>query len=405
MFKEFQSLLCPEKGHSVNCHCHRLQAKYGKKLFRCKYTICQPQQTAFNSKSQFDAHCKKHDRPYKCSHSECEFSSIGFASKSQLTKHLDKCHLDTPPRPIHLAQDPDLDEYVPLVSDLIELGRENEIKALSGHFKDVDIAVQKQLIKEAAVSSSLAIVTTLLDAAATSLKRTRIHHEIAFESIKGENLDVLNWAGPRVFIEVHLEDGSSRKLQEIMQLGVNSDSTEIFHMWKKHFLHNRPKQFAYVAHWDMISSVKDPLKQERLAKLWKEREFRASLAGHAEESQLGSTFRKVVSRTYSVVMAKGLLELGVDVDFKEPGSGQKTALHECATKTSKKAAKMTQFLLLSGADPNAVVETRPGPTGPNIYIRTPASEPGAQMIKTHLGMTWDELVNWAKEQRQLGVPK
>lgn len=211
--KEFESLLCPGPTHTANCSCRNLQGHYGEKLFRCKYTICQPQQTAFESKSQSEAHCKKHDRPYKCTHSMCEFSSIGFASKSQLDKHLGKCHLDAPLRPIQLTGNPDQDEYVPLVSDLIHMGKESEIRALSGYFKNLDIAVQKRLIKDAAMSAPLSIVITLLQSAAPRLKRTHIHHEIAFESIKGENLDVLDWAGPRVFTERHLQDSNSRRLQ------------------------------------------------------------------------------------------------------------------------------------------------------------------------------------------------
>lgn len=94
-------------------------------------------------------------------------------------------------------------------------------------------------------------------------------------------------------------------------------------------------------------------------------------------------------------MAKSLLELGVDVDFKEQGPGQRTALHESATKTTKEAAEMIQFLLLSGADPNG----NSAPSGSGQIPRIPALEKGAQNISQHLGMTWDELIDWSKGKR------
>ncbi|KAJ5826600.1 hypothetical protein N7447_003363 [Penicillium robsamsonii] len=65
-----------------------------------------------------------------------------------------------------------------------------------------------------------------------------------------------------------------------------------------------------------------------------------------------------------------------------------------AAKKTREAAELMKLLLLAGADPNA------------FHQRTKDSEPkspgmgkGAKQISKWLGMTWDELVKWAAEQR------
>jgi ankyrin repeat protein len=70
-----------------------------------------------------------------------------------------------------------------------------------------------------------------------------------------------------------------------------------------------------------------------------------------------------------------------------------TPLHHAAKKTTTAAAELMKFLLLSGANPNTSALVR----GKTL---TPSMERGARNISKWLGMTWDELVKWAQEDRK-----
>jgi hypothetical protein len=67
------------------------------------------------------------------------------------------CHLHTPPKPIQVIKNPDEDEIVPLLSDMIAMGRIDEVKALSSRFTDLKSDLREGLLQEAAFSGPLQI--------------------------------------------------------------------------------------------------------------------------------------------------------------------------------------------------------------------------------------------------------
>ena len=109
------------------------------------------------------------------------------------------------------------------------------------------------------------------------------------------------------------------------------------------------------------------------------------------------------------MLAKALVECGADADFTGGRATERTPLHVAATKCTAAAAELMKFLLVSGANPDVSVRVGRGlrPVSPNRSRRqyerreerTPSMEKGAQNISKWLNMTWDQLVEWAKEQR------
>lgn len=63
--------------------------------------------------------------------------------------------------------------------------------------------------------------------------------------------------------------------------------------------------------------------------------------------------------------------------------------------------KLVEYLLLSGADPYSEYICTAGKNKGQTTV--PSSEPGAKSISKWLGKTWDELVEWAAEERQKGL--
>ena len=98
----------------------------------------------------------------------------------------------------------------------------------------------------------------------------------------------------------------------------------------------------------------------------------------------------MASSTCSITLAKALIEYGATVDDRR-SSLYLTPLHCAARQTSAAAADLMKMLLFAGADP----EAKAGRAKLRI-----SEEKGAKGISKWLGMSWDELVARAKEERE-----
>jgi ankyrin repeat protein len=121
-----------------------------------------------------------------------------------------------------------------------------------------------------------------------------------------------------------------------------------------------------------------------LAAEWKNRH----LEGVIDKTVVSECLKQVASHSHSVTLGRTLLELGADINYQRLSTSQ-TPLQHATKKSSRKAAQFVKFLLLSGADP--------GITDRKSSI---ADEKGAQNISKWLGMTWEELVEFAKAKRE-----
>jgi hypothetical protein len=304
---------------------------------------------------------------------------------------MENCHPRAPPKPIQIIQNPDEDEIVPLLSDMIAMGMTDEVKALSPRFKDLEIYLRERLVQEAAFSGPLQIFQCLLDQCnleGVSFQRLRLL--CAIESIRGENIEILQWLVPGFYTERKLY---GEKL-DFMHLGANAESTEVFEVWKTYLGTYKWGKLPMITEDRVLQRVKDPVKQERLASALSEQ---ASL-GHLTTYHLSRALKAVASTNCSVTIARVLLDSGAAVDFRSPNSRgtelMKTPLIAAAAKRTMEGAEMMKLLLLAGADPSASYQKKR-----DSEPITAGMEPGAKKISKWLGLTWDELVEWAAEQR------
>lgn len=375
-----------------NCNCPKLKRLYGERLFRCKYYICQSQQISFHTKSAREAHCAVHDRAYKCTHPSCDFSTLGFSSSSECTRHISNCHPKPPLKPIEIIENPDEDELIPLLSDMISMGMTAEVQALYPRLNQLHIDVQQKLVKEAAFSGILHIFQYLFNRCAGqdySLEYFTV--ECILESMKGENIEILKWLIHEHLASEFPHDAGSPVMTPFMETGVNAESAEVFEAWKIHFKSYRHDGGHLIKY--AITTVKDPAKQERLATVLSEQ----ATLGHLTTDDLSNSLKLLVSSTCSVRIAKVLLEHGAVVDFRTSKSNNtsgKTPLMLAAAKRTREGAEMMKLLLLAGADPNALYKRKK-----NTEPKTAGMERGAQNVSKWLGMTWVELVQWAADQR------
>jgi hypothetical protein len=324
---------------------------------------------------------------------------MGFQSQSQYQKHWLRCHQDAAPKPNQPIGDPDDDEIQPLLFDLVTMGKLGEVDRLLPRFRKLPYEVRLELKKLAAFTGSLAMARLLIE---TDNPTDDVWCVVIVESMKGENIEVLSWAAselqPGKFIIAGL-------LTLIHEAAMSSSVAEVLELWEKDFSKLDLRKSPCVVNASLIRAVKSPVPEIRLSTIWKER----ALSGELNMGHLGIALKAVAETTHSIVLAKVLIECGADVNFKRTTlPSKRTPLHAAATKTTVAAAELMKFLLLSGADPNVSAEIKCGAyEGPflgrqRVETRTPSMERGAQNISKWLGMTWDQLVKWAEEQRRKG---
>lgn len=275
------------------------------------------------------------------------------------------------------------------------MGKVDEVNRLLSRFLKLPDVVKEELRKLAAFSGPLAMVQLLTK---DHDEDRNILSETIFESMKGENIEVLSWYAPKW----RYEDSPWRHDELIRESAMSSSSAEVFEIWEKYL--SKTKDNERVPILDYIRCVKAPMQEIRFVRLLKEE---VSL-GKFSKTELGAALKIVADSTCSIVVAKALVEYGADVNFKRTTrASERTPLHVAATKTTLAAAELMKFLLLSGADPtvSAVVKRgkEPGRRRGRFLgeeTRTPSMERGAQNISKWLGMTWDQLVKWAEEQRK-----
>ncbi|KAF3764536.1 hypothetical protein M406DRAFT_223500, partial [Cryphonectria parasitica EP155] len=114
------------------------------------------------------------------------------------------------------------------------------------------------------------------------------------------------------------------------------------------------------------------------------------------------TLRNVADICCSIPLAAFLLKQGADVNAQHDPK-QLTALQRVAKQTSIEGAKMMEFLLLNGADPELNKAEQEIDKGKFGILLVPAQkirdEKGAKNIQKWLRKTWDELVEETKQIR------
>ncbi|PQE19337.1 Nacht domain protein [Rutstroemia sp. NJR-2017a BVV2] len=107
------------------------------------------------------------------------------------------------------------------------------------------------------------------------------------------------------------------------------------------------------------------------------------------KQNLGRSLADVAQSSCSVRLATLLIEAGANVDYRRSGRYM-TPLHYAARKTSVEAAELMKFLLQRGADPEVTAGEEE---------RRLQEEEGPKGISKWLGISWNELVEQTKKER------
>ncbi|CVL05439.1 uncharacterized protein FMAN_10739 [Fusarium mangiferae] len=401
--RKLKSLLCSGSKHTKDCYCSEIQKHYGPAVNICPFLSCRFHQFPLRNRDLRDKHIRQHERPFKCAVETCEYSTLGFCSRGQLEQHRVQYHQR--PTELHIPGDLDTLQHENLNSLVMEYIMRDEVQemerilpsiisrwasqsAFRSSFEGLlashgSVAMARLILSERPLiddpSSLIDDPSSLID---DPFCKSFVPH-----AIKSCNITVVEWVfsnGVIALLESRVVE--SRFLPEILA----SDSIEIFNIWRNYALSFGSTDTIFSPR--LASSKLSPVVELQVASLWIEQYRLGNVLGGNSSLVLNW----LASGNCSIVLAKALVACGADVNFGRKGSCWLT-LHQALRKTSAEAADLVKYLLLSGADPHASITRRSGKNkGQTVF---PSSMPGVKGIFKWLGKTWDELVEWAAEER------
>ena len=186
------------------------------------------------------------------------------------------------------------------------------------------------------------------------------------------------------------------KLEEF-RLGCEINVDADYEAWKQHAESRRKKSQVpygqrFIRHALLETARGDPDNEAFILLLWE----RINLTKALSKAYLGDALLSVAGTCCSVKLAKYLIDAGAPIDHRRRDK-YFTPLHRAATQNNSEAAELVRFLLGLGADPAAFATSIPGH---GSKVRRIRDEAGAKGISKWLGMSWDDLVEKTKAERQ-----
>lgn len=389
IYIQFDGLLCKRIKHEGNCNCKSLERHYGRRPFKCDVLGCSFRRHGFATKALRDSHIKHHDRPWKCAVQSCEYAEMGFLSRRMKDEHVESNHQESKPQARFLQSNPDVDELQPLFFDLIRLDKVDEVKSILNHFGRLKVNVQEELENFVASSGSASMAQVLCNGSYRRITK------YCTSSIEALNFETLRYFLSKINEKAIDYLTFKRFLQAILQSG----SLEIFKECENYIINSLLKKGetgqtlmpTCVSVEVIRTTAKNPDREHFLLSIW------AALGmGDKNErfwKRQSEGLRNVARTTCSLVLAKPLLENGAEVDFTITNGNSPTPLHQAARHDSPQAAELMKFFLYNGANPELCPQYR------KIKI---SDEKGPRNISKWIGMSWDELVEMVKVDRERG---
>lgn len=391
---QIDRLFCNRKKHEENCNCTSLKPYYGQRPFKCDILGCSFRRHGFPTKVLRDSHVKHHDRPWKCDVQSCEYAEIGFLSRRMKDEHLDSNHQEAKSQAELLPSNLDVDEIQPLFFDLIRLDKVELVKSNLNHFKKLSEPVQKELVKQVAASGSASMAQVLCDE--TIIKPTYLNLLKLWDiSIESMNLETRKWFISRINLESVPHYWGIYEIEPPLITALQSGSLEIFQECKKKLLEiyfYDPANFigAFTSEGTIRATDRNIDREHLLLSLWADLDMSINHANFRKE--VGIALENVAFTTCSLVLAKALLEYGAEIDYRAKGS-LRTPLYCAARHNTPQAAEFLKFLLYHGAHPTC---------GGTYRGFTISRLKGAKHIAKWVGMSWAELVEKIKLDRERG---
>ncbi|KAF5530924.1 nacht domain-containing protein [Fusarium mexicanum] len=385
-----QSLLCNGSKHANDCHCSDIQKHYGLSVNRCPFVSCHFHRFCFRSITLRDEHIRRHDRPFKCAVETCEYATIGFTYRRQLEHHRAQYHRR--PTELKLPGNIDILQLEDIKSLLMEYIMRDEVQ-------EVERILPSIITRWSSESTFISSFEGLL-ASHGSVAMARIFGEklllgyiclrepFVAHAIRNHNIPLVEWAFSKGIIKLPGYSETSF-LSEI----IVSNSIELFDIWRNCALSSGfGKLMAFSP--GLLERKWSPVIESEMASSWIEQ----YTLGNVPRKTASERLRQLASGNCSLVLAEALVACGADVNYNSTkGSTALRPLNHAIRKTTAEAAYLVKYLLLSGADPHVKVICPSGKKKGQAIV--PSLEPGAKCISKWLGKTWDELVEWAAEER------
>lgn len=338
---------------------------------------------------------KHHDRSWKCSIQDCEYAKGGFLSRKMRDDH-HRDHKENGPEAIPHGDNLDADEIQPLLFDLVKADDVDGVRNLLDQFKTLPREIQQAIREYAASVGSIEMFDLLQPLNQNFFDTFR-------SSIRVANIEVFKHLVSRCsnFSQHGLsfsQHGLSFSYSEILAKILTSDSEEFFEEWEKYLDEECKKlttSVSYASNYTNPRVIRAtaglPGRENLLISVWE----KIGILKELNHRDLGSAVISVASTTCSVKLAKYFIDHGAKVDFRR-NEFYLTPLHHAARQNSAAAAEMMKYLLEQGANPELNCARA------SLKIR---DEKGAKGIARWLGMSWDELVEKTKEEREKAVGK
>lgn len=393
---ETDSLLnCAAPEHDSSCRCGVIRRYYGKRPFKCSFSYCQFRREGFESRAARISHQRYHDRPWKCSVPNCAFVEGGFLSRKMRDDHLNRFHQEQGPN-----QDSDVLQSSPgevkeLLFDLVQANNFEAVKALLPSFRKLDWAVQDELRILSAASGP----TSLLDLLITTDRSSDINiwRKLAISAIKSNNTKNFE------YILKNALEVKSRFTQRITGVifgsVLKSDSMEIYEVWEKYTdaqleAGNAPNR-VFVEPEQLAVTLGHPHREQLVLNVWKNKGVMKAL----DKKSRGDALVYVAQSCCSIRLAKYLINAGAEVDHRR-SEYFRTSLHHAARKTSAEAAELMKYLLQRGADPELKFRNKEESHSKiGEGTQSVRDEKGAKQISKWLGISWDELMEQTRKER------
>ncbi|KAH7255143.1 uncharacterized protein BKA55DRAFT_563482 [Fusarium redolens] len=376
---------------------------YGPKYLTCGFLGCHYRRYGFETKAIRQAHEKHHQKPWNCSYPGCRYETRGFISRKMRDHHLKTGHP-------HSA-DPDLpdpsfpekfedEEIQPLMFDLIESNQVQIITSLTPRLDSLERSVQRELSNYAARMGSSSILQLFHDCGLLTrafVKGSDLEWDafgdLAQNAVRSESVSLskvlLRWCAI-LDLRVKAKFRFQLATKNILSTIIAVQSQDLFDLWKPRLGNGFgiPGTAADTAHGlafqGAIATTENiPNRERMLLEIWQEFKVLDTIAARARDKILAS----IASSTCSINLTRYALNNGCKVDAQSSYNSL-TALQIAARNTTEQAAKLMEFLLLQGADPDkGTAKKRIG------------EEKGARQISRWLGVTWEQLVERTTKKR------
>lgn len=311
-------------------------------------------------------------------------------------EHLDSGHQEAKSQAKLFPSNLDIDEIQPLFFDLIRLDKVEAVNSILHHFKKLKVSVQEDLeeLVASSGSSSMAQVVCKLEGRERDLL-------LLARSITGMNFETFRWFLSR--IDNVIKEKKTRYLGTVLQELLKSGSLEMFQECEKYLIDllcapepgKKETQLPKISvEWYVIQATAGcPVREKFLLSLWAALGMGNATSKFNSKQNLDTALRNVAETTCSLVLTKALFEYGAKGD-SSISAHYTTPLRFAARQSSPQAAELVKFLLYHGADPERQASRS------RLKI---SEEKGAKEIAKWLGMSWDELVQKIKLDRERGI--